>query len=60
LTNSPVYALQQYAITALGRLQVQSASARMIEILVEQADDNLTTAAREALQQIRSVQESTF
>lgn len=60
LTDSPVYSLQQYTITALGRLRVQSASARLIEILVEQADDNLTVAARDALQQIRSVQESTF
>ncbi len=60
LTHSPVYTLQQYAIGALGRLQVQSAAARLTQILVEQADDNLTTAARNALAQIRSVQESAF
>lgn len=60
LTNSPVYTLQQYAINALGKLQVQAASARLTQILVEQADDNLTTAVRNALEQIRSVQESAF
>lgn len=60
LTDSSVYTLQQYAINALGKLQVQAASARLTQILVEQADDNLTTAARNALAQIRSVQESAF
>lgn len=60
LTQSPVYALQQYAINALGRLQVQAAVSRLTQILVEQADDNLTTAARNALQQIRSVEERAF
>ncbi len=60
LTHSPVYSLQQYAINALGKLQVREASARLTQILVEQADDNLTTAARNALAQIRSVQESAF
>ncbi|MEK7728678.1 MAG: hypothetical protein AAB354_09715, partial [candidate division KSB1 bacterium] len=60
LTNSPVYTLQQYAITALGTLQVQAATTRLTQILVEQADDNLTTAARAALAQIRRVEESAF
>lgn len=60
LTHSPVYTLQQYAIGALGRLQVQAAVSRLTQILVEQADDNLTTAARNALEQIRSVEERAF
>jgi aminopeptidase N len=60
LTHSPVYTLQQYAIGALGRLQVQAAVSRLAQILVEQADDNLTTAARNALAQIRSVEERAF
>ncbi len=60
LTNSPVYSLQQLAINMLGRLQVQEATTRLTQILVEQADDNLTAAAHNALMQIRRVQESAF
>jgi len=52
LTSSPVYSLQQYAIQALGRLHVTAANATLQKIVAQQADENLTVAAKNALEQI--------
>lgn len=52
LASSPVYSLQQYAIHALGRLQVNEARETLQAMALRQADDNLTVAAQQALQQL--------
>ncbi len=53
LTQSPVYALQQLAITALGRLQVKEAIEALQAIQQQKADANLTVVADEALKEIK-------
>jgi aminopeptidase N len=55
MTQSPVYALQQSAITMLGRLSVSDAAPALKEILSQDADANLTVAARGALEGIGRV-----
>jgi HEAT repeat protein len=55
MTQSPVYALQQSAITMLGRLSVSDAAPALKEILAQDADANLTVAARNALEGIQRV-----
>ncbi|MGH7597238.1 MAG: M1 family aminopeptidase [bacterium] len=55
-TQSPVYALQQSAITMLGRLSVSDAAPALKEILAQDADANLTVAARGALEGIQRVE----
>jgi aminopeptidase N len=55
LTQSPVYALQQTAINMLGDLHVGDAAAALQEILSQNADANLTVAARGALEEIQRV-----
>ncbi|MCI0691604.1 M1 family metallopeptidase [candidate division KSB1 bacterium] len=54
-TQSPVYALQQSAINMLGRLSVSDAAPALKEILAQDADANLTVAARGALEGIQRV-----
>jgi len=55
MTQSPVYALQQSAITMLGRLSVSDAAPALKEILAQDADANLTVAARNTLEGIQRV-----
>jgi aminopeptidase N len=55
MTQSPVYTLQQSAITMLGRLSVSDAAPALQEILKQDADANLTVAARGALEGIQRV-----
>lgn len=52
LTSSPVYGLQQYALRALGRLHVETARETLQAVVQQQADDNLTVAAQNALREI--------
>ena len=59
LTSSPVYTLQQYAVSALGRLHVEAAREPLQAMLLQQADDNLTVAAKQALQKIDRMQSNT-
>ncbi len=54
-TQSPVYALQQSAITMLGRLSVSDAAPALQEVLKQNADANLTVAAKGALEGIQRV-----
>jgi HEAT repeat protein len=54
-TQSPVYALQQAAINMLGSLSVSEAAPALKEILAQDADANLTVAARGALEGIQRV-----
>jgi aminopeptidase N len=56
LTQSPVYALQQFAITALGRLHVGEAVEVLQAIQQQKADANLTVAADEALEEIKRIE----
>jgi len=56
MTQSPVYALQQSAINMLGRLSVSDAAPVLKEILAQDADANLTVAARGALQAIGRIE----
>jgi len=56
LTSAPAYSVKQYAIHALGRLHVAAARETLQAIVVQQADDNLTVAAHNALQQIRDAE----
>jgi len=53
LTQSPVYALQQAAIGMIGRLQISEASDALQNILTQNADGNLTIAAKGALEEIK-------
>jgi len=55
LTQSPVYALQQFAINALGRLHVKEAAEALQSIQEQKADANLTVAAEGALEEIKRV-----
>ncbi len=55
MTQSLVYALQQFAITMLGRLSVSDAAPALKEILAQDADVNLTVAARGVLEGIQRV-----
>jgi aminopeptidase N len=55
-TQSPVYALQQSAISMLGRLSVSDAAPALQEILKQNADANLTVAARGALEGIGRIE----
>jgi HEAT repeat protein len=55
LAQSPVYALQQSALNMLGNLQVSDAAPALQEILSQNADANLTVAARGALGEIQRV-----
>jgi aminopeptidase N len=59
LTDSPVYSLKQYAIHALGRLRVYEAREPLHAMLLQQADDNLVVAAKNALQKIDQVTNDT-
>lgn len=54
-TQSPVYALQQAAINMLGRLSVSDAAPALQEILKQNADANLTVAAKGALEGIQRI-----
>jgi len=56
LTESPVYTLQQSAISILGTLHVGEAKERLQRIVEENADANLVVAARKALDKIEWVQ----
>jgi aminopeptidase N len=56
LAQSPVYALQQTAISMLGDLHVGDASAALQEILSQNADANLTVAAKNALEEMKRVE----
>lgn len=56
MTQSPVYALQQSAINMLGRLSVSDAAPALKEILTQDADANLTVAAKGALEGIQRVE----
>lgn len=55
MTQSPVYALQQSAINMLGRLCTSEAAPALKEILAQDADANLTVAAKGALEGIQRV-----
>jgi aminopeptidase N len=55
MTQSPVYALQQSAITMLGRLSVSDAAPALKEILAQDADANLTVGAKSALEEIKRI-----
>lgn len=57
LLHSPVYALQQLAIQMLGRLHVRDAVEALNAILAQDADANLTVAARRALADIQRIAE---
>ena len=56
LAESPVYTLQQSAISILGTLHVIEAKERLQRIVEENADANLVVAARKALDKIEWVQ----
>jgi aminopeptidase N len=56
LTQSPVYALQQFAIAALGRLRVGEAVEALQVIQQQRADANLTVAADGALEEIKRIE----
>ncbi|MDZ7267937.1 MAG: M1 family metallopeptidase [candidate division KSB1 bacterium] len=58
LMHSPVYALQQHALEALGRLQVAQAAEPLRRLIERAVDDNLTVLARKALAEIERVQTS--
>jgi len=53
LTQSPVYALQQAVINMLGRLHVAEAVDALNALVTQKADDNLTVAAKGALEEIK-------
>jgi len=53
LTESPVYALQQQAISMLGELQVSEAQSALRALVEENTDANLVVAAKAALQEIQ-------
>jgi HEAT repeat protein len=57
LTESPVYALQQQAISMLGQLQVSEAQSALRLLVEENADANLVVAARGALREIQLADE---
>jgi hypothetical protein len=51
-----VYALQQSTINMLGRLNVSDAAPALNEIVAQDADANLTVAARGALEEIGRIE----
>jgi HEAT repeat protein len=57
LTESPVYALQQQAISMLGQLQVSESQSALRSLVEENADANLVVAAKAALGQIQLAEE---
>jgi HEAT repeat protein len=57
LTESPVYALQQQAISMLGQLQVSDAQSALRALIEENADANLVVAAKAALREIQLADE---
>ena len=57
LTESPVYALQQQAISMLGELQVSEAQSALRSLVEDNADANLVVAAKAALQEIQLADE---
>jgi aminopeptidase N len=57
LTESPVYALQQQAISMLGQIQVSQAQSALRSLVEENADANLVVAAKAALREIQLADE---
>ncbi len=55
LTKSPVYQIQQDAISKLGDLYVIDSRQRLEEIVVRNVDPNLVTAAKESLKKLARV-----
>ncbi len=55
LVRTPAYELQQSVIEMLGRQRVVEAAAPLGEIVAEDADSNLVSAAREALKKIGNI-----
>lgn len=55
LTQSPIYTLQQSALAKLGELYVSAGVERLEQVVRENADANLVTAAQQALDKIRLV-----
>jgi len=57
LTESPVYALQQQAISMLGELQVNEAQSALRALVEDNADANLVVAAKAALHELQLADE---